>query len=185
MGGELLPMLSVEPVTGTKMETPAGHLVPNADDPAGDTFEFLPGKFVRLDMPINLKPGVERSPLHVGHLVVDGAPAALFVGAVVQLRKLSRLWRVLTIAALTVGVISTNRSAPTQGESKITDNTTQFQPTLQVFSPHDPTGSPRTWGEPPVGDNMLTERDGRCLAEVGWSRLPIGPLSRVATDSLL
>ena len=39
-----------------------------------------------------------------------------------RLRRLSGLWRVLTTAA------------PTRGESKITDVTTQFQQTLQVFS---------------------------------------------------
>ena len=101
-----------------------------ADDPANDASEVVPGKFVCLDTPVNLKPGDERSPLLVGHLAVGGAPAALFVGAGVQLHRLARLWRVLTIATLTTGVISTNRSAPNWGESKITDITTQFEQAL-------------------------------------------------------
>ena len=148
MGGEPLPMLPAEPVTGTKMENLAEHLVLNADDPADVTFEFAPGKFVRLDTPANLEPGDERSPLLVGHLIVGGALAALFVGAVVQPRKPPGLWHVFTIAALTAGVISTNCSAPIRGKSKITDTTTQFQQVLQVLSPHVPIVSPRTWGEP-------------------------------------
>ena len=132
--------------------------MPNADDPADVASKFVSGKFVRLATPVNPTPGGERSPLLVGHVVVGGTLAALFVGAVVQLRKLSGLWRVLTTVAFTSGVISTNRSAPIRDESRITDVTTQLQQTLQVFSLKGPVVSPRTWGEPPVGTGMLTER---------------------------
>ena len=160
MEGGPLPKLPTEPATGTKMETLAEHLAPNADDPADDAFKFVPGNFVRLDKPANLRPGDERSPLLVGHLIVGGALAALFVGAVVQIRKLSGLWRVLAVTALTVGMISTNRNAPTRHESKITDITAHYEQTLQVFSPGGTLVSPRTWGEPPVEANMLIERQG-------------------------
>ena len=42
-------------------------------------------------MPVNLKPGDERSPLLAGHIIAGGALTALFAGAVIQLRKLSGL----------------------------------------------------------------------------------------------
>ena len=82
--------------------------------------------FVHLDEPVKLTPDDDRTSLLVGHITVGGAPAALFVGAVVRLRKRSGLRRILTITTLTVNVISTNRAAPTQGESGITGVTTQF-----------------------------------------------------------
>ena len=139
-----LPKLPMELAAGTKRETLAEHLVPGADDPADDASKFAPGKFVRLDIPVHLRPNDARNPLLAGHIVVDDAPTALFVGAAVQIRRLSGLWRVLTVAALTTGVISTNRAAPTRGESRITDVTTHFERTLQVFSHHCTTVSPRT-----------------------------------------
>ena len=120
-------MLPTRPAAGTKMETLGEHIVPSADDPADNAFTFVPVKFVRLDTPVNLKPDDDRSPLLAGHVVVGCALAALFAGVVVQLRKFSGLWRVLTIVALTVGMISTNHSASTRRESEITDITTQLQ----------------------------------------------------------
>ena len=49
--GDPLLKLPVEPVTGTKMETFAEHLVPNSDDPADNASTFVPGKLVRLGTP--------------------------------------------------------------------------------------------------------------------------------------
>ena len=89
MGGCPLSMLPTKPATGTKMETLGEHLVPSANDPTDDPFTFVPSKFVRLSTPVNLKPGDDRNPLLAGHVVVGGAPAAPFVGVVVQLRRFS------------------------------------------------------------------------------------------------
>ena len=114
------------------MDTLAGHVVPSADNPANDTFKFVPGEFVRLYEPVHLRPDDTRSPLLVGHVVAGGALAALFVGTVVKLRKYRVLWRVLTLATLTTGVILTNRAAPTRGESGIAGVTAHYEQTLQV-----------------------------------------------------
>ena len=57
MKGDPLSKLPTEPVTGTKMETLAEHLVSNSDDQVDDAPTFVPGKFVRLNTPVNLKPG--------------------------------------------------------------------------------------------------------------------------------
>ena len=53
------------------MDSLPEHLVPNADNPVDGAFEFVSGKFARLDTPVNLNPGDERSPLLVAGLAVD------------------------------------------------------------------------------------------------------------------
>ena len=115
---------------------------------------------MRLDEPVHLRPDDTRSPLLVGHVVTGGAFIALFVGAVVKLRNYWVLWRVLKLATLTTGVVSTNRAAPIRGESSIADVTAHCEQTLQVFPPNGKIVSPRTWDEPPVEANMLFEREG-------------------------
>ena len=55
-------------------------------------------------------------------------------------------------------MISTNRITATRRESEITDTTAQLKHTMQVFSPRCTLVSPRTWGKPPVGPNMLILR---------------------------
>ena len=67
------PELPAEPVTGTKMEPLAEHLVPDANNPTDDALTFVPGTFVRLGKPANLTPGDDRSPLLVGYIIVGGA----------------------------------------------------------------------------------------------------------------
>ena len=89
MHGGPLPKLPAEPITCTKTKTFAEHLVPNSDNSANDDFTSVSGTSVHPGKPANLTPGDDRSPLLVGHLIVGGAPTAIFVGTVVKIRKLS------------------------------------------------------------------------------------------------
>ena len=154
------PRPPAEPAAGARVYTLAERVVPNTDNSTNDTFKFVPGEFVRLGEPVRLRPDDTRSPLLVGHVVTGGAFIALFVGAVVKLRNYWVLWRVLKLATLTTGVVSTNRAAPIRGESSIADVTAHCEQTLQVFPPNGKIVSPRTWDEPPVEANMLFEREG-------------------------